>query len=389
MSNDSRVDELECPECISAISNLRVGVGAIGLVLGVVAALTLLSQGHAAFNNSSTLVWGLPVSTYVFFVLTSTGLTFVTSLATVFGMKDFYPIAKRCVWGALVTLIIGFISLGLEMGNPLRMLWVIPFNLAVESPMWWMGLFYTVYMVLLIWKFLLINKGDWDSSQSKLIGVASFIAVILAHATLGSVFGMMAMRPFWYGPMVPVYFLITAFLSGLAFILLFINLDYGVTQGNMSRGARKAMSEYVPTIFAIVLGLVIVFTVARTATGLWTNVSEMSIPMQHLATSPLGMFELWIGMVLPFAIMLSSKRRDPKVQAICGGLVIVALFIGRYEYVVGGQLVPLFQGAWQDDLIIYTPSMTEIGIVLLAISVGLLLYAYGEKKLNLSNTPNQ
>ncbi len=374
---------------ISRISNLRLIVGIAGLVAGAFAVLGLLSGGHATFNTSSLLTWGLPVSTYVFFVLTSTGLTFVASLAMVFGMKDFYPIAKRCVWGAVVTLIIGFISLGLEIGNPLRMLWVIPTNMAVTSPMWWMGLFYLTYAVLLIWKFRLINQGDWDSSQSKIIGIASFVAVIFAHATLGSVFGMMSMRPFWYGPMVPVYFLITAFLSGLAFIMLFINLDYGVNQSNMSEGAARAMSRQLPAIFGVVLGLVIVFTLAKTMTGLWSNVPENKIVTQHIASSFMFQFELWLGMVVPFMMMLSPARHAARTQVIAGGLVIVALFIGRYEYVVGGQLIPMFKGAWFDDLTPYSPSLTEIGIVVLAVSVGILLYAFGDKKLNLSDAPRR
>jgi molybdopterin-containing oxidoreductase family membrane subunit len=374
---------------ISRISNLRLIVGIAGLVAGAFAVLGLLSGGHATFNTSSLLTWGLPVSTYVFFVLTSTGLTFVASLAMVFGMKDFYPIAKRCVWGAVVTLIIGFISLGLEIGNPLRMLWVIPTNMAVTSPMWWMGLFYLTYAVLLIWKFRLINHGDWDSSQSKIIGIASFVAVIFAHATLGSVFGMMSMRPFWYGPMVPVYFLITAFLSGLAFIMLFINLDYGVNQSNMSEGAARAMSRQLPAIFGVVLGLVIVFTLAKTMTGLWSNVPENKIVTQHIASSFMFQFELWLGMVVPFLMMLSPARHAARTQVIAGGLVIVALFIGRYEYVVGGQLIPMFKGAWFDDLTPYSPSLTEIGIVVLAVSVGILLYAFGDKKLNLSDAPRR
>jgi molybdopterin-containing oxidoreductase family membrane subunit len=373
---------------ISRISNLRLMVGVTGLVLGLLAGIGLLSGGHATFNTSSLLTWGLPVSTYVFFVLTSTGLTFVASLAMVFGLKDFYPVAKRCVWGAVVTLVIGFISLGLEIGNPIRMLWVIPTNMAVTSPLWWMGLFYLTYAILLFWKFHLINQGDWSSQLSKLVGIASFVAVIFAHATLGSVFGMMAMRPFWYGPMVPVYFLITAFLSGLAFIMLFINLDYGVNQSNMSEGAARAMSRQLPAIFAIVLGLVIVFTIAKTMTGLWTNVPENKIVTQHIASSFLFQFELWIGMVLPFLLMLTAKRHEAKTQVVAGGLVIIALFIGRYEYVVGGQLVPMFKGAWADGLIDYTPSLTEIGIVVLAVSIGILLYAFGDKRLSLSDQPN-
>lgn len=383
----SNVQAVPFPEAISRISNLRLVVGLAGLAAGLVAIVGLLQGGHATFNTSSQLSWGLPVSTYVFFVLTSTGLTFVASLAMVFGMKDFYPIAKRCVWGAVVTLVVGFISLGLEIGNPLRMLWVIPTNWAVTSPMWWMGLFYLTYAVLLVWKFALINKGDWSSSQSRIVGIASFVAVIFAHATLGSVFGMMAMRPFWYGGMVPVYFLITAFLSGLAFIMLFINLDYGVNQSNMSEGAARAMSRQLPVIFAIVLGLVIVFTVAKMVTGLWTNVPENRVVARYLFASPLFQFELWAGMVLPFLLMLSARRHQAQTQVVAGALVIVALFIGRYEYVVGGQLVPMFKGAWFDDLIPYAPSLTEIGVVVLAVSVGILLYALGDKKLHLSDAP--
>ncbi|HRP74763.1 MAG TPA: polysulfide reductase NrfD [Rhodocyclaceae bacterium] len=387
MSNATQTMDAPTSTGRSVISNARIGLGVIGLLAGLAAAAGLLTGGHATFNTTSNLSWGLPVSAYVFFVLTSTGLTFVASLAMVFGMKNFYPIAKRCVWGAIATLVIGFISLGLEIGHPLRMIWAVPLNLQVRSPMFWMGLFYTAYGVFLIWKFMLINKGDWDSSTSRKVGIASLLTVVFAHATLGSVFGMMAMRPFWYGGMVPVYFLITAFLSGLAFIMLFINLDYGVDHGNMSDGARKAMSEQLPIIFTIVLGLVIVFTIAKTITGLWTNVNEVQIVTRHIVSSFWFQFELWIGMVLPFLLMLSAKRSDPRMQTLAGGLVIVALFIGRYEYVVGGQLVPLFKGAWYDDLIAYTPSMTEIGVVVLAVSVGLLLYGYGDKKLKLSDAP--
>jgi len=149
------------------------------------------------------------------------------------------------------------------------------------------------------------------------------------------------------------------------------------------------MSRQLPAIFGVVLGLVIVFTLAKTMTGLWSNVPENKIVTQYIASSALFQFELWIGMVLPFIMMLSSKRHEATTQVVAGGLVIVALFIGRYEYVVGGQLIPMFKGAWADDLIAYAPSITEIGIIILAISVGILLYALGDKKLNLSDSPRK
>src|SRR3990167_2104372 len=107
---------------------MAAGIAALIVSLAITL-YNLMSQGHASFNTgSSNVTWGLPVVTYVFFVLTSTGLTFVASLAMVFGFKDFYPIAKRCIWVAVVTLIAGFAALAMELGHPFRMLWAIPLS---------------------------------------------------------------------------------------------------------------------------------------------------------------------------------------------------------------------------------------------------------------------
>src|SRR4030067_461407 len=100
---------------------------ASAVALAVTLATTLFilyAYGHAAFNTSNYgITWGLPISTYVFLVLTSTGLTFVASLAMIFGFEEFYPVAKRCVWLAVAALVAGFTALGLGIGRPFRMLW--------------------------------------------------------------------------------------------------------------------------------------------------------------------------------------------------------------------------------------------------------------------------
>ena len=57
------------------------------------------------------------------------------------------------------------------------------------------------------------------------------------------------------------------------------------------------------------------------------------------------------------------------MQVMAAVATLVAMFIGRYEYIVGGQLVPLFKGAWVTGLIDYTPSMTEWMITAMAFSL--------------------
>lgn len=363
-------------------------VALITIAVGVYASMPLITEGHTALNTSSTMVWGLPVAAYVFFVLSSTGLTFVASVAMVFGSKEFYPIAKRCVWLAVATLVAGFISLGLEIGHPLRMIWAIPLNLQIRSPMFWMGAFYFLYLVLLLWKFSFMQRNDWGSSASRNVGVASFVTVVIAHGTLGLVFGMMAMRPYWYGSFVPVYFLVTAALSGVAFATLFTYLAHGLGTDSMSERKRHLMTDPMPKIFALVLGVVLLFNVARTITGLWSNNPEIHLITRYFVETPMFHFQIWIGMVLPFILLLIPKLRvQPLIQVLAAVLVLIAVFIGRYEYVIGGQLIPLFKGTWYQDLITYAPSMTEWGLVIFGAGIGLLIYAIGAWIFGLDDAP--
>lgn len=355
--------------------------GIAGLVVSLAITLySLMSQGHASFNTgSSGVIWGLPVVTYVFFVLTSTGMTFVASLAMVFGFKEFYPIAKRCIWMAVVTLIAGFASLALEIGHPFRMLWAIPLSFQTTSPLNWMGVFYLAYMVLLLLKFQKVNANDWDSSGSRALSIASFVAVVFAHGTLGGVFGAMYMRPMWYGPMIPLYFLITAAVSGAAFAVLITYLAYG-NENFMPAKVKNLMKGAMPKAFAAVLAVVILAVISRTVIGLWTNADGMQV-WDHIVASPWYWIELGLMVAAFFMLLNGSQAFVPSI------MVIISLFIGRYEFVISGQLVPLFKGSWVPGLIDYTPSFTEWMITLLAFSIVFAGWALGEKKLNLAAEP--
>lgn len=359
---------------------LMAGLAAL-VVGGVLALANLVSSGHGAFNTTSRgITWGLPVVGYIFFVLISTGLTFVASLAMVFGFKEFYPIAKRCVWVAVVTLIAGFTCLGLELGHPFRMIWAVPLAMQFKSPLVWMGVFYTAYIVLLVLKFRKVNVGDWDSPGSKALGIASFVTVVIAHATLGGVFGAMAMRPMWYGPMVPLYFLLTAAASGGAVAVLVTYMTYGGLDG-MPSALRGLMQGALPKLFAATLGVVILAMVSRTIIGLWTNADGMQV-WSHIVAS--GWY--WAEMVLlvgAFALLL--KGGSPLLAAV---MALAGLFIGRYEFLMSGQVVPVFKGSWVlTGLIEYTPSLTEWMIIVLALGIVLAGWAFGEKSFDLAAEP--
>lgn len=371
-----------------AVGGVLAAAG-LGLVISLaVALMNLMGEGHASFNSASDgVTWGLPVVNYVFFALASTGLTLVASLALVFGMKEFYPIAKRCVWLALASIIAGFAALALELGHPFRMIWAIPLNFQYQSPLLWMGLFYAVFLVLGIMKFMKINSGDWDSSGSRTLGIAALVAEVFAALTLGAAFGMMAMRPMWYGPEVPLNFLLTAATSGAALAVLVTHIAYGSLEG-MPEKVRALMTGTMPRVLAGVVALFFLMTLYRTISGLWSNADGLQV-WDRIVASPWYWLEM-IGLALAFYLMAGAATRNQGTMQVAAALLtLVAVFIGRYEFVVGGQLVPMFKGSWVSGLVNYTPSLTEWMITLLAVSITFVVYAVGERMFNLSAAPEK
>lgn len=360
-----------------------------GAVSGLFVLYMLFTVGHSSFNTSSDGVnWGLAISTYVFFALTSSGLTMIAALPLVFGFKQFDPIAKRCIWLAIITLIAGFTVLALELGHPFRMLWTMPTGMQVLSPMFWMGVFYSIDLVLLIIKFYLLWQEDWDSPLSHFLGGAGFVVAILASGMLGLLFGSMAMRPMWYGSFASIYFILTAALSGAAAILVTTYMAYDFDRNRMPEPLKSmAAGAHLPKVFAALIGITLVMILTRFWTGLWSNLDGLE-GFDALVRNPLFHLEVWVGLALPFFMMLSpTMQRQPGKQLIAAFLVLGAMFINRYEFVIGGQLVPMFKGTWVGSLISYTPSVTEWALTVFGFAIALGLYALGEKLFHLSATP--
>ena len=365
--------------------NLIMLAGGAALVVTLGLALAnLMGSGHASFNTSSNgVTWGLLVVTYVFFSMASTGLAMVAALAAMFGARQYAPLIKRCTWLSIVTLVAAFASLALEMGHPFRMLWAVPLNFQPASALVWMGIFYAICLVLLVLKFSKMHKGDWSGEGLTRTG---FVLEVLALGTLGSAFGLMAMRPAWYGSEVPALFLACGAVIGVAFAILITQLTYGMDTKAMPERLRSVMTGSLPKLFATTLGLYLVFLLFRTVNGLWTNADGLQVASM-MVKSPWFMVEV-IALLGAFFIMISpAMRAVGNMQVMAAVATLVAMFIGRYEYIIGGQLVPLFKGSWATGLIDYTPSSTEWLITIMAFSLVFAGWAFGEKSFNLAAEP--
>ena len=119
-------------------------------------AVLYILHGHHAYNVTRQHPWGLLISMYVFFVVSSTGLCIISSIGHVFGIPEFQQIGKRAIAGAIITISSGFAVIGLEIGHPVTMLIYNVLTPGLTSAIWWMGTLYGMYLAFICLEFFFL-----------------------------------------------------------------------------------------------------------------------------------------------------------------------------------------------------------------------------------------
>ena len=359
----------------------------VGVVAGTAAIIYVLSVGHLhAYNLTREVPWGILISTYVFFVVSSTGLCLVSSLGHVFGIKQFEIIGKRAILLAILTLLVGFGTIAMELNHPFRMIIWVMLNPNLASPIWWMGTLYGIYLVLLCVEFYALMKHKHKLAAT--IGLLGFIAAVTAHSNLGAVFGLLEARPFWHGSFLPIYFILSAMVSGGALLAMIIYLN-NTFRGRKIPADERNFMQSLGKLQALLLGILIFFVVWKIIPGLYGSPPGKFEATMAMLTGPLSvnfwLFEVLIGLAIPFAILINKRTRTAFGVMLAGVLSTVGIFFMRYDLVVAGQLVPMRVDKAENasPLLQYVPSPAEITIVIGAICLCVLLYVFAERKLDL------
>ncbi|MEW5722152.1 MAG: NrfD/PsrC family molybdoenzyme membrane anchor subunit [Thermodesulfobacteriota bacterium] len=363
-------------------------LGLLGLVVlaGLYTAFKLFTEGHGLFNANDVLMWTLPLGSYVFLALTSSGLTLLASIPLVFGLPKFEPAAKRLVFLSLATLMGAFVSIGLELGSVFHMIYIL-FSPNLSSPIWWMGAIYSLELVLLVLEFWRMHQGDAAGSLARFLGTVSFLCALVAPLMIGSVFGLTESRVTYFGPVMSIYCLLMALMSGSAFFILYSQVLAKVTKERRSP-EHEGIIESFTRIFLFVLGLFTLFTLLKFAIE-----SATTIPDFYFFPEDGGEFRSWnifsveilLGLFLPFVLMLVRPiRYSHGGRLLAGALVWVGALGIHMQILLAGQSRPIGPKAEQYSAVIsYFPSVWEWLVLALALSIMLALYTLGERYLKL------
>jgi Ni/Fe-hydrogenase subunit HybB-like protein len=356
-------------------------------MVGAAAALIALPPGWEVFGTSPSYEWGILITGYVFFAVTTSGLCLASSLGTVFGIERFLPFEKRHAVLALLCLTTAFGIIALDLHFPVRMVFGAVFSPSPFSPMWWMGVFYGAYLVFLVVEVVSMFTSHY--TIHRISCVCSSITAVFAPLTLGAVFAVLAARPFWHGALTPPYMIASAFLAGTALLGI---VFWGVHRFHLTDWERAATVALPAARFLllIAIGATIVLLSLKLVTGLQSTVPGLTAATEALVSGPLAL-PFWVvrvglGLIVPLALLVLPRTRTPDGTMAASLLAFVGLVADRALFVQAGQIVPTStaSGVVSFPFAEYTPTLVELGIIVGAGAFVALAYTLAERFLDMS-----
>ena len=345
------------------------------MFLGIYAVAMSYADSMEILEFHISIPWTMMISTYVFFVSSSIGLCIVTSLGCVFGLNRYKSIGKRGSFLAVITIIFGMLNVMLHLGHPERAAIYTTFTPNFRSAMWGMGFFYNLYIPLTMLTCWLLMRADlavtaenstgwrrklyasasgeqWLKSYNLerftgVIGAGSLCSGLLALAVEGSLFGHVEARAYWYGAEIPVYFILSSIHSGIAWLLFMTIITYKFKGEEMEERLKRLMLE-LGKIFIVLLSASSLFMTYKIYAGSM-DAMKAKIVMLYIKGAlsiPFWTFELAIGTIIPILILLFAVRRSSlNGLLIAASMVLTGAFVMKYDFVVAGQVFPVFEKA--------------------------------------------
>ena len=370
------------PEVANSLVKTMSILFGVMLFVGVAVGLAGFVIGHEhIYNVTREVPWGLLISAYAFFAITSTGLCLLAAISHVFGGNRLAPLANRMVWISLITILSGFTVIGMEIQSPWRMVIYNVISPNITSNIWWMGTLYGAALGFMVLEFWLILTRRYGLALA--LGILGALAEVAANTCLGGVFSTLAARPFWYGAQLPVYFLACAFLSGAAAAILFTHYAYIIRRREVEQHVFEGI-QAAGKVLLLMLVLVAVGTFWRMASFYVGGATDGRIAADAFFNGPLS-FNFWaleigVGLAAPALLLVLTRMQSVAAMSAAALMSLVGMFISRLNMVVGGQIVPQFLGL--DELptyLAYTPSVYEWIVVLAGIGFTGLAFLQGER----------
>lgn len=354
------------------------------LIVLIVTSGIILKEGLIVTNMNQRIPWGIWEAAYIFCTGLSAG-SFVISTLGLFGFKEFKAISRIAVVQALILLMIAPVFLFLAMGHPWRF-YLIYLSPNPTSVITWGAFLVLIYPVICaIYGFYQMRRNFTklteiqiakDEKRARFFGFLGIPAAIFVHGYTGVLLGFIKARALWYTSLMPVLFLTSAIVSGIALLIVILSILNVYT--NIK--SDKVLITHMSKLLLVFIVVDLFFLVAEVLTGLYGGGEHARAWMVLITGSYAWLFlgvEIFLGVFIPIYLLVFIKRTSAVVVA--SVLVVIGVFAMRCNIVMGGQVIQAYGGPLGE----YIPSAIEWLVMLGVFGLGALFYTLAIKFLPL------
>jgi predicted membrane protein len=173
-----------------------------------------------------------------------------------------------------------------------------------------------------------------------LIGIPS---AFLLHGYVGFIFGSVKANPWWSSPLMPVVFIFSAMVSGIAAVLLVYQASSYLRKRPINMPCLDTIAKYLFYTFLIDFSLEMLDLVHRTYESSQSfRTLDFMVHTRLFGSQIVG--QIFLGTLLPLALLLFTQVGKPaenvrrKLYSLGGLLTLLGIFSMRWNVVIGGQL---------------------------------------------------
>jgi Ni/Fe-hydrogenase subunit HybB-like protein len=346
------------------------------LAAGFYATVVRFTQGLGQSTNlNDQFPWGIWVGFDVLcgVMLAAGGFT-LTAAVHIFNIKRLHPIVRPTVLTAFLGYLLVSVALMFDLGRPYR-IW---HPLIMRNPH--SVMFEVAYCVMLYTTVLSLEFAPIVLERFNLLRPLKIIRAILIptvilgvilstlhQSSLGTLYLIMPekLHPFWYSPLLPAFFFISAIAVGLAMTIF----ESSMSSRHFGRQLELPILQE--------LGRVLVVVLCVYGTLRFEDLLHRGMLRQTLVPSyEMYLFWLEVSLSLILPLILLSQR---KIRSTAGGLYVAAVLV-----VLGfitNRLNVSITGLESSAGMHYVPKWTEIAVTGAIIAVGFALFGLAVKYL--------
>jgi Ni/Fe-hydrogenase subunit HybB-like protein len=327
------------------------------------------------YPNEVELQWSVLIVLYPYITGLVAGAFILASLSRIFNIAAVKPIYRLSLLTALAFLLVAPLPLQLHLGHPERSfeMYLTPHKTSAMAMFGFVYLWYLLAVLLteiwldyrgdivrlaessrgpVKWIYAALTLGSYNVSPASrriddrvgwavtLIGIPS---AFLLHGYVGFIFGSVKANPWWSTPLMPIVFLFSAMVSGIAAVLVIYQAITRIRGRDADMACLDTVAKYLFYVFIVDFSLEMLDLVHRTYES---NESFRALDfMVHtrLFFSQI-VLQIYLGTLLPIALLAVTqvvKLRAPVRRVLystAASLTLIGILAMRWNVVIGGQL---------------------------------------------------